>query len=148
MPVTPSLISEIASQGRFWIESQFSEVFTDEYEGACAWASTYILKRLQEQNINAYVAISQLNNKGGQHAFVVTDNHIVDVTATQFQDRIDKFLPPIIVVDKKKAREFFWHDVISRLHTPQAVVDFTLEPEWPEEQIPNLEYIEEHYEDF
>lgn len=143
-----SKINTIASRGRYWIENHFSDIFDDNYEGACAWASTYILKQLQEAGINSYVAISQIPNKGGQHAYVVTDDVVIDVTATQFQDRVDKYLPPIIVVGKNRAKEFFWNDVITRLHTPQAVVDFTLEPEWPEEQIPNLAFIEEQYENF
>lgn len=143
-----SKIETEASKGRFWLENHFSHVFADDYEGACAVASTYVLKRLQQVGIEAHVAIANLKRRQGQHAFVVTKDFIVDVTATQFQDRVDKFLPPIIVIEREKAREFFWDDIMARLHSPQSVVDFTSEPRWPDEQIPNLEYIEETYEDF
>lgn len=141
-------IESAASKGRFWLENHFSHVFDEGYEGACAVASTYVLTRLQEIGIEAHVAIAKLKKRQGQHAFVVTKDYIVDVTATQFQDRVDKFLPPIIVVERDRAREFFWDDIMARLHSPQSVVDFTSEPKWPDEQIPDLNYIKETYEDF
>lgn len=143
-----SKIEEAAAKGRFWIENHFSDVFNDLYEGACAIASTYVLTRLLEAEVEAYVAVAQLRKNQGQHAFVVTKDFIIDVTATQFQNRVQKYLPPIIVVEREKAKEFFWNNVIARLHSPQAVIDFVSEPAWPEEQVPNLEHIKETYEDF
>lgn len=142
-----SRINIAAMYGRSWIEKNLNRShFGKNFCGACAWASTYILHRLQQEEIDAYVAISRI--PGGQHAFVVTKNYFVDVTVTQFSKGHDKFLPEVIVASRRKGREYFWEDIQARLRTPEAVVDFTKEPRWPEEQIPNLRFIEKHYENF
>lgn len=142
-----SRINIAAMKGRSWIEENLdARVFGDGWCGACAWASTYILHRLQKENIESYVAITKIPD--GQHAFVVTKDYFVDVTATQFKCNVDKYLPEVIVVNRRKGREYFWENVVARLRTPEAVVDFTSKPKWPDSQIPNLKYIEETYENF
>lgn len=142
-----SRINIAAMQGRSWIEANLNRRgFGKGFCGACAWASTYILCRLHDEGINSYVAISKI--PGGQHAFVVTRNYIIDVTATQFKLDVDKFLPEVIVMSRRKELEFFWMDVVKKLKTPEAVVAFTKEPRWPDDQIPNLKYIKERYENF
>lgn len=134
-------------KGRSWIENNLEVTnFGKDFCGACAWASTYILHRLQLDGISSMVAISQLT--GGQHAFVLTRNYIVDITATQFSKYVDNYLPEVIVMNRNKPKEYFWENIIARLRTPQEVVDYTLRPRWPEEQIPNLKHIEKTYENF
>lgn len=141
-----SKINVAAMKGRSWIEANLNKShFRSDYCGACAWASTYILHRLHQEGIDAYVAISRI--PGGQHAFVVTKDYYVDVTATQFQDN-KTFIPEVIVVSRKKPPEYYWQDVMARLRTPAGVVRFTKKPRWPDEQIPNLKFIEETYENF
>lgn len=142
-----SKINIAAQLGRSWIEKNLDRRnFGKGFCGACAWASTYILHRLHMDDIESYVAISKII--GGQHAFVITKNYIVDVTATQFKYDVDKYIPEVIVMNRRKEKEHFWQNIIARLRTPEAVVDYTLEPRWPAEQIPNLRYIEETYENF
>ncbi len=142
-----SKIDLIAMKARTWIETNLDKKnFNKDFCGACAWAATYILYRLQQEEIESYVAISTI--PGGEHAFVVTKDYIVDVTATQFKHSVDKYLPEVIVVSRKKKREYFWEDVKARLRTPEAVVDYTLDPKWPMGQIPNLKFIEDTYENF
>ncbi|MCK9530937.1 MAG: hypothetical protein M0R77_10335 [Gammaproteobacteria bacterium] len=142
-----SKVNIAAMKGRSWIERNLSRSnFGKDFCGACAWASTYILHRLQEESINAYVAISKI--PGGQHAFVMTQHHVIDVTATQFRYGSDKYIPDVIVMSRRRAKEYFWEDIVARLRTPQEVIDFTLEPCWPSDQIPNLKHIQETYENF
>lgn len=145
MQEVPSVINIAAMKGRSWVEANLVGRFGSDLCGACAWASTYILYRLLREGVKAHVAISKI--PGGQHAFVVTEDFIVDVTATQFSDK-KTFVPEVVIVSRKKEPEYYWENVITRIKTPNGVVRFTKKPRWPDDQIPNLRYIEETYEDF
>lgn len=142
-----SKINEIAKQARIWLEWHYTDIFPDSMEGACAIASTYILKLLDDEKINAMVKISELA-AGGNHAFVETNEYIIDITAQQFQDSVDRYLPDIIVTNKNSRKEYFWDNVVARLRTPMDVVYYTMEPAWPDEQIPNLALMEIAHDDF
>jgi hypothetical protein len=146
MTETSSKINTAAMYGRSWIEKNLDKQnFSRGYCGACAWAATYVLCRLHQEGVSAHVAISKI--PGGQHAFVVTDNYIVDVTATQFADSVT-YYPEVVVYPRRKRHEYFWRDVMARLHTPEDVVTFCKDPAWPREQIPNIKRIKETYENF
>jgi hypothetical protein len=60
------------------------ELFNEDLEGLCARASAILFSELRKRNIYARICLAY------DHCFVVYDNHIVDVTATQFniQDKI------------------------------------------------------------
>jgi hypothetical protein len=139
-------INKAAMFGRSWIEENLISKFEWDFCGACAWASTYIQHRLLQEGIAARVAISKF--EGGHHAFVLTDQHLIDVTATQFSPYVTSYLPEVIVMERRKTREFFWENVIALLKTPNEVVEYTKRQVWPESQIPNLGYIEKTYENF
>lgn len=141
-----SKINQIASQARIWLEENYTKVFPGNFQGACAIASTYILKKLSDENIEAMVIITELDC--GNHAYVETKEYIIDITAQQFQDAVDRYLPDIIVMNKRKRKEFFWNNVIARLRSPLDVVYYTMDPAWPDEQIPNLTLMENAHDDF
>lgn len=138
-------INDIATKSRIWLEKTHSKNFPSHFCGACAIASTFILRQLILAEIPAKVMISKII--GGQHAFVETDDYVIDITAQQFQRDVDRYLPDIIVRHKDERREQFWQDIQARLLSPEDVINFTSEPKWPDEQIPNLNEMEVALED-
>lgn len=138
-------INDIATKSRIWLEKTHSKNFPSHFCGACAIASTFILKQLLAAEIPARVMIAEII--GGQHAFVETDEYVIDITAQQFQRDVDRYLPDIIVRHKDERKELFWKQIVARLVSPEDVVNFTSEPRWPDGQIPDLNEMEVALED-
>lgn len=74
-------------------EVDFSD---DTLAGLCGIASGYLFLALQKAGIKAKIAVSEI------HAFILVEDQIVDITASQFG------LEDICIVDTKTAIEDFW----------------------------------------
>jgi hypothetical protein len=80
--------------------------FNADLCGMCCIASFRLYKRLLKEGIDAHVYIAHNYNKMGMimesHAFVMVDDYIVDVTATQFNKK------PIVIKKMTKHENWFW----------------------------------------
>lgn len=92
-------IKEVANQTRRWAERYAANnYFPRDLTGVCAIAATKLFLDLQK---NGFKDIHIVENT--EHAFVVCEGHIVDVTATQFG------LGSIVIEPKSKKPNYtFW----------------------------------------
>lgn len=126
-------VKKIAQQVRRWAvknRDNYDYSFPHDLGGMCAIAASQLWKRLTEAGIEAKLAIR--NHGCESHCFVIVDDYIVDVTATQFG------MEPIEIIPKKQARKhWFWkhtklHDTATELRTYQ------LKTGWPFEQLARI----------
>lgn len=119
----------IAKQVRTWAEKKAEDANynPDNLCGWCAIASGQLFKRLQADGIAAEIHI----NSG--HTFLVVEDHIVDITATQFHEFGNK---PVLIIHQKEIDEnehWFYAETkvfksIAKLHA------FQVKEKWPAKQ--------------
>lgn len=77
-------VHEIALEARSWVEYEADKINDGDngLSGWCAIASGELHKRLRRAGIGAEIHMAQVNSSC--HVFVVVDDYVVDITATQF----------------------------------------------------------------
>jgi len=75
-------IGSVAAAVREWAERMQAELghWADDLGGMCAVASYELFLALRRRGFDAAFA----HNRG--HAFVIVDDHVIDITATQFDE--------------------------------------------------------------
>lgn len=90
-------IRKIAGEAREWAERKqrkYQFFFRADLCGMCAKASGYLFELLRKEGIKAKLAIND------QHCFILVDDFIVDITATQFgRDKI--YIIPLDEAEKQ-----------------------------------------------
>ena len=142
MSVERSEIEVAAANARQWIEKHLRKQFGPCYTGACAWATARLLYELHGRDIDARAVLTKLRF-GGNHFYVRTRHYVVDVTATQFNTKTGSVhYPEIIIMDRRKAKEHFWNDVMDIFDTVDDVMRHTVSTGWPNDQIPKRKKLE------
>lgn len=126
---TTITIKKIAEQVRKWTENKADKANynPDSLCGWCAIASAELFTRLQSAGITAEIHI----NSG--HTFVIADDYIVDITATQFTEFENK---PVVILHLKEVDEeenWYYTDTkifksVKKLHAYQV------KEKWPAKQ--------------
>lgn len=102
----------------------------DDLCGLCAIASTKLCYELRENGYDAIIGVSSLG-WFTYHAFVIVDDHIVDITATQFD------LPSVVIKPIKEAeKEPHWR-LYKAFATPGGLIKFLRSIDWCPEQMPS-----------
>lgn len=124
-------ITSAARWVRNWAEENH-HVFGHDKDmcGMCAIASGMLHLRLADRGISSTLILNELGF--GSHVFLVVDNLVVDVTATQFEgfETAD-----VVVMSRQQAADHEWWsggveiDNVKDLHQRQK------EGRWPESQI-------------
>ena len=80
-------------------ERVFDDRFGKDLSGFCLRASARLAHQLEKRGIRTKIVLASGGGGwGGQHAYVIARNHILDVTATQFKG------PKVRVLPYKRAR--------------------------------------------
>lgn len=117
----------IANSTRLWVEQQCEE--NSDLMGMCAVASCELFNRLQERNISPTLHIAIHDYEA--HVFVVAENYIIDVTATQF-GVTDK----IVVRPNQNFTILNWYWRSSRTFNSVAeLIQYQQQTHWPNDQI-------------
>ena len=98
----------VAKDVRKWAENiyetQEGDVYTKGLQGLCAIASYELFKRLQEKDLEPTLCMADIG-----HAFVVCEEMLIDVTATQFSYEASRFNEiEIIPIEEAEKLERFW----------------------------------------
>ncbi len=103
-----------------------------DLNGACAIASAWLLDQLKELGIEAKVMLWE-----GGHAYVVVDEHVVDVTATQFPEFRQV---PILIMHEREAEAFIYYnpDEAEAFETAVSLQEHQRDTRWPKSQIVRL----------
>lgn len=126
-------VHTIAEGVRHWAEELARKRgHSEDYDlnGFCAIASAELLKRLKKEEISAEIHLA--TSWQGSHAYVVVEDHIVDVTATQFSEMRDES----VVIRHEKELCHLWYYIGSHVFTDtKKLRNAQIEWEWPQEQI-------------
>lgn len=127
-----SRIVEIAREARKWAEKR--RPAGDNLMGLCAKASAKLFRMLQEANIRCEIrAWTEFPSGGGSaHVFVVVDDHVVDVTATQFrQFKNDK----VVVMHEREAAQHYFYNAGFIFGSVYELKKWQTDSGWPRDQV-------------
>ena len=124
-------VKVIAQDVRNWVEAQAQQKkFNPEYlHGWCAIASAELYKKLVAEGHSAELHMHE--NEDWCHVFLVTDEHVVDVTATQFLELRDT---PIYIAHMKEAMQYSFYDTTRVFNSAAALRKYQKQAKWPVEQ--------------
>lgn len=132
--VTYLAVRKIAKTVRAWAEQEAVRLgFGSELAGMCASASAKIHHMLKDIGIDSKIVYSN-SETYGDHCYVLVHNHIVDVTATQFE--YYDFEPIVMMpLEKKVVRHYrFWRGT-QTFETVVDLITFQQANDWPSEQM-------------
>lgn len=128
-----SKIKEIAIQARSWAESyqlKHSKHFPECLSSLCAIASSYLSHQLTQNNIENSIAFCDTDRVA--HFFVICQDKVIDITATQFSSRLKSVeIRDIISIDLKDTN--FWETTYI-FNTPGEILEYQKQSNWIKEQ--------------
>ena len=123
----------IAVGVRNWAQDRAEEenYNTEDLNGWCAIASAELHKRLKSFGIKSTICLADCWGCG-YHCFVMVEDHIVDVTATQFGKY---YATPVVIMHSKEAEHNAYHKPIKEFSTANALRTHQKKTKWPSNQI-------------
>jgi len=118
----------IAKRVRQWTQEKAEKAKYNTHTlcGWCAISSAHLFRELRKENIQA-----ELHYVSG-HCFVVVDDYIVDVTATQFSELDAK---DVFIMHHKAAQEYWFYRTEQVFYTPSELREHQFRESWPRKQI-------------
>lgn len=108
------------------LNEENKKLYYPDLGGLCAKASYALFDRLKNHNMPVAMAGND------QHFFVICDNHIIDVTATQFGHT-----EPVVVKPIEEADKDYWTRIYT-FETYPEITDYFTKSAWPTHQKPNV----------
>ena len=123
-------IFAIATETRAWVQAKAdkSDYHADDLNCWCAIASGELHKRLVKAGIDSKI---HMWNDWGCHCYCVVEDHVVDVTATQFKPYRD--VPVLILHCKEAYHEFHQGSLV--FDSARALRTHQKNTRWPSQQI-------------
>lgn len=124
-------VTSVARAVRCWAEERddLQQHPTGDLHGWCAIAAAHLWAELTRAGLQAEIHMAEMPN--GSHAFVLCEDHIVDVTATQFNEYRNN---PVVVLHAKEAIHAF-HNTTHTFETAQQLRKFQKKNRWPHWQV-------------
>jgi hypothetical protein len=118
----------IAKRVRNWTQQKADDKNFNTHNlcGWCAISAAELHRQLNKDNICA-----ELHYVGG-HCFAVVADHVVDVTATQFEEfeKVD-----INIIHVKEAEQFWYYQTMKVFTNPTDLRKHQLKEKWPRKEI-------------
>ncbi len=124
-------LHSVATDVRYWAEGRASDEQWD-LNGWCAIASAQLFKQLKEQGIAAEIHAWIDRNSEEAHVYLVVDDHVVDVTATQFRQFRNK---PVLIMHHREARTHEFYDTVFVFHSVEELRFWQKKNRWPPNQV-------------
>jgi hypothetical protein len=125
-------VYSVALEVRAWAEeaSEKSGNTVIDLNGWCAIASAELHNRLKRVGIDSelHMAMEHI----GCHVFVVVDDYIVDVTATQFKEFRNE---TIVMRHNKELMDYWFYQSSEAFPSSKSLRRFQRREQWPMEQI-------------
>ena len=119
----------VATDVRYWAEGRAEAL---DLNGWCAIASAELFKKLKQQDIPAEIHYSLDDDGESCHVYLLVDDHIVDVTATQFRQFKEQ---PIVIMHAKSAEVYDFYKTYQVFHSVEALRKYQKKQRWPAEQV-------------
>ena len=127
-PELKSKVLPIAKRVRTWTEKKAERAHYNAHNlcGWCAISAAQLFRELRREGIDA-----ELHYVSG-HCFVSVDDHIVDVTATQFTkfEQIE-----INIMHHKEAGDYWYYQTEETFDNPTKLRDHQIKNRWPKREI-------------
>lgn len=121
-------VHAIATKVRQWTEDRASRANFNMGD-LCGWCAIASAQLQREFIKNKIVSEIHYNTR---HCFVVVDDYVVDVTATQFSD-FKKF--PVLIIHSKEVESEIFYTTHMTFKYPSELRDYQLRENWPKRQI-------------
>lgn len=128
-----TLVTTIARNVRHWTEAEAyrKDYNPDDLEGWCGIAAAELHGRLKKERITAKICVS-IDAYQGCHCFLLVEDHVVDVTATQFHAFKDK---KIVIMHSKEAEVHEIYRVEKMFGSAKELRVYQKKAKWPARQI-------------
>lgn len=125
-----TILRNLASQIRSKIELEaVRDKNPDSLLGYCAIASAMLHDLLTYEGIKAEIHLS--DNITGCHCFCIVEDHVVDVTATQFPEFSNT---PIVIMHHREAEQHWFYETHRVFRNGKALAKYQAKNGWPEHQ--------------
>ena len=126
------MIRTLARKTRSWVEVEDNRRNhqSEGLNGWCAIASAQLSRELALAGIRHEICMAESGM--GSHVFLLVDDHVVDITATQFSE----FSREPLVIKHHKEAEVYWFYTIDQLFTSaKELRKYQRQAGWPGRQI-------------
>jgi hypothetical protein len=121
----------LAHQARKWAEHQaIQEDFPPSLVGFCAKASAYLFTLLKAAGYDPQII------ENDSHCFVLVDQELVDITATQFSASLQHDFQPVEIRPLSDLDSLYFWDVHYRHYSVTELQTSQTNRHWPSRQIP------------
>jgi len=126
-----STVLSIATDVRYWAEGRASND-CENLRGWCARASAELFKQLTMEGIKAEIHAWTCGVTDAAHVFVVVEDHVVDVTATQFWQFSES---PVVVLHQREAEAHEFYQTVASIKSVQELLVWQKKSHWPGDQM-------------
>jgi hypothetical protein len=124
-------VHEIALEVRSWCENEADKARReDNLVGYCAIASAELHKRLMKVGIQSEIHMH--NGDFLSHVFLTVEDHVVDVTATQFSEFR---YHPVVIIHCKEAQQYEFFETDETFVDVMSLRKYQAKYKWPANQI-------------
>jgi hypothetical protein len=124
-----AIVEAIATDVRYWAEGRSSK---EDLNGWCARASAELFKQLTSNGIPAEIHAWVDNDDEMAHVYVVVDDHVVDVTATQFRPFRNT---PVVILHVKEAMAHEFWQTTAIFESVKELRSWQKRGHWPPDQV-------------
>ena len=125
-----SYVAMVATQVRYWAESRAPKE-DHRLDGWCAIASARLFSELDKQGIKSEIHV-WVAPSGEAHVYVVVDDHVVDVTATQFREFRSSF---VVIIHQREAEQYEFYRTVEVFHSVKDLRKWQKKGRWPARQM-------------
>ena len=124
-------VLSVAREVRAWTEMQDNKKHypTKDLNGWCAIASAQLARRLTIEEIPHRICMAE--DPIGCHVFLIVEDHVVDVTATQFMAYEKE---PVVIIHEREASARWYYQVHKEFSTPAELRKYQRKMGWPSDQ--------------
>ena len=128
---TRDLVYTLATDVRYWAEGKAGK-HNQELCGWCAKASAELWRRLHAHNPRMSIKICLASNEWMSHVFLQIEDHIVDVTASQFGEFRGV---PVVIEHERELQHVEYFQVEDIFLNPNELIAYQKKTRWPPDQI-------------
>lgn len=101
--------------------------------GWCAIASARLHKELKKSDIDSTICMYE--GVDGSHVFLLVDDHVVDITATQFHQHRKT---PVLIMHEREAEMYEHYQISKTFTTVKQLISDQKKNRWPVDQTAQL----------
>lgn len=103
-----------------------------DLSGWCARASGELFRLLEAQGRTPELHLWTWDRDASAHVFVVCDDHVVDVTATQFREFRCQ---PIVIMHQRESQAYEFYRSVDQFHSVRELIRYQRLARWPLDQM-------------